>query len=272
MDRYKNYAREFTKLSLWYARKRILEGSSDFENALNVRVNIFRNTRLNDGVNRHPSQDDVEIPEWTALLDRLRTVFDSHIGDEDTTVLENEGLEVFWPDIKAKVDRDGDPQVPGEDRPYESWSCDYRGDTALNIHIFNTYAPASPLTSKKDAFAAALIRMIEDSVRNRPDIDVVACGSWLNSVPSFADLFPQAWRDSARGSREVRYTMGHWGQFTDRRGDFHVKNGQQFRETGEFPYESTRCRDQTDSVLDHLYAHFPGAVEHNASVDYESLR
>ncbi len=255
-------------LSLWYARKRILEGSSDFEGALNHRVNIFRNTRFSTG-GVHPSKGDV-IPEWTALLDRLRDVFDAHIDDPNT--LEEKGLEIFWPDIKAKVDTTGDPQEPREDRPYESWSCDYRGGERLNIHIFNTYAPESPLTSKKDAFAAALIRMLEDSKRNRPDIDTVACGSWLNSVPSFADLFPQAWADSAEGHREVRYTMGHWGQFTDRRGDFHDRNGQQFRETGEFPYESTVCQDHIDAILDHLYTNFPDAIAHNESVGYVSVR
>ena len=34
MSHYENYTREFTKLSLWYARKRILEGSSDFDDAV----------------------------------------------------------------------------------------------------------------------------------------------------------------------------------------------------------------------------------------------
>ena len=43
---YASYCRGFTKLSIWYARKRILEGISDFENTLNERVNIFRNTSL----------------------------------------------------------------------------------------------------------------------------------------------------------------------------------------------------------------------------------
>lgn len=270
MDHYENYTREFTKLSLWYARKRILEGSSDFEDALNARVNIFRNTRFHRA-GKHPSNGD-SIPEWDALLEKVREVFDAHIDDPDTTTLEEKALQIFWPDIKAVVDADGDPQAPRGDRPYESWSCDWRGDERLNIHIFNTYAPESPLTSKKDAFAGALIRMLEDSKRKRPEVDTVACGSWLNSVPAFADLFPKAWNDSAVGSGEVRHTMGHWGQFTDRRGDFHTLNGQQFRETGEFPYKAIRCHAPIDAVLDHLHENFPGAVAHNASVGYDSLR
>jgi hypothetical protein len=269
MSHYENYTREFTKLSLWYARKHILEGLSDFEDALIMRVNIFRNTQFFVG-GRHPSKGDV-IPEWDALLDRLRTVFDAHIEDSNTATLEEKGLEIFWPDIKASIDASGDPQVPKDDRPYESWSCDHRSER-LNIHIFNTYAPESPLTSKKDAFAGALIRLIEDSKRTHPKIDIVSCGSWLNSVSSFADLFPKAWSDSAKGSQEVRYTMGHWGQFTDRKGDFHARNGQQFRRTGEFPYEATSCQAPIDAVLDHLYENFPGGVSHNVTVGYDALR
>ena len=40
-----NYVREFTRLSLWYIHKRLREEESNFEDAMNVRVNVYRNTR-----------------------------------------------------------------------------------------------------------------------------------------------------------------------------------------------------------------------------------
>ena len=64
-----SYYLGFAKLSIWYARKRILEGSSDFENAFNERVNIFRNTSLSQN-GLHPTKD--VIPEWDALLKKSR--------------------------------------------------------------------------------------------------------------------------------------------------------------------------------------------------------
>jgi len=263
MTTFESYARGFTRLSLWYARKRIIENLSDFDDALNVRVNIFRNTRFYDG-GRHPANGD-DFPEWNAALGRVRVVFDARIHDHDTTALEEQSLAILWPDIKACIDTQGDLQKPDSERPYECWSFDYRGDNRLNIHIYNVYRPESPLSEKRDAFAAALIHLLEDSRRNRPDVIVVACGSWLNSMGLFAELFPQAWKDSAVVSGEVRYTMGHWGQFADRTGDFHVANGERFRDTGDFPYACLRCSAPIDAVLNHLKDHFPGAVAHNNS-------
>jgi hypothetical protein len=263
---YAHYCQEFTKLSVWYARKRILEGSSDFDNAFNERVNIFRNTQFyND--HGHPANGDL-FPEWNALLDRVQAIFDQHIHAADTSALEQKCLDVFWPSLKERADTIGDPLPDLAQRPYESWSYDYRGDECLNIHIANTYRPASPLSEKRNDFAACLIRLLKDSQARRPEITVVACGSWLNSAPAFGALFTQAWHDSAEPSPNVRYTMGHWGQFMDRRGDFHAGNGQRFRTLGRFPHPCLRCQDKIQLVLDHLTLHFPQAVAINERRDY----
>lgn len=255
-----SYCEGFGKLSIWYARKRILEGSSDFANAFNERVNIFRNTSLSvDGL--HPTKDD--IPAWNAILADVKKIFDAHIEDEDTETLEQKSLAVFWPILEARIKtyRVGrtDP------RPYEAWSRDtYKN--YVNIHIHNVYKPESPLSEKRTEFAAALIRLLEDIEKDHPEVDTVSCGSWLNSVPQFQALFPAAWMRNAKAGRNVRYTLGHWGQFTDRRGDFHARNGARFRETGEFPYPSLGCSDRLDAVLDHLRSTFPESVSHNARV------
>jgi hypothetical protein len=263
-DIYANYCREFSKLSIWYARKRILEGQSDFENAFNERVNIFRNTSLfKDG--KHPS-DGIVIPEWVAILEKVERIFNEHINNADTSQLEEKSLAVFWPVLHESVTARKPRKPTLEQRPYESWTFDYRHDDQISIHIGNTYAPDSPLSEKRIQFAAALIRLLEDSQQNRPDIKVVACGSWLNSVPTFLDLFTEEWKASGRASNKVRYTMGHWGQFTDRRGDFHARNGTKFRETGDFPYAALSCQDQIDPVLNHLRSSFPEALDHNKSV------
>jgi len=81
-------------------------------------------------------------------------------------------------------------------------------------------------------------------------------------------LFPEAWIQSAERRTEMRYTMGHWGQFMDRRGDFHEKNGAFFRRTGEMPYPSSLCRCNIGMVLDHLHETFPEAVAYNDQLGY----
>jgi hypothetical protein len=251
-----NYVREFTKLSLWYVHKRLREGDSDFEELVNGRVNIYRNTSLYDG-ERHPSREDVG-PEWAGILERLRSIFDRHIDDPSTAQLEAVGLDLLWPHLKKRRD----PMPPPEARPYECWSYDYRADQ-LNIHILNIYQSRSPLSDMHLPFAASLIRLLRDSQVRRPDIEVVRCTSWLNSVPPFQALFPERWKQSTEPRTEVRYTMGYWGQFTDRRGDFHTRNGVRLRETGEFRFPSRGCECPIEMVLAHLEENFPAAVEYN---------
>ena len=251
-----NYVKEFTKLSLWFVHKRLCEGESDFEALVNGRVNIYRNTSLYDG-KHHPANGEA-APEWTELLKELRTVFDRYMDAPSTKQLETAGVNLLLPHLKKH--RDALP--PPETRPYECWSYDYGGDQ-LNIHILNVYQPRSPLSDMWVPFAASLIRLLQDSQVRRPDVKVVRCGSWLNSVPPFQQLFPARWKQNAEPRPEVRYTMGHWGQFTDRLGDFHARNGALLREMGEFPFANLRCECPIDEVLAHLTEKCPDGVEYN---------
>ena len=60
------------------------------------------------------------------------------------------------------------------------------------------------------------------------------------------------------------FTMGYWGQFRDRTGRFHERNGARFREKGEFPYRSMICSCPSEDILSHLEAHFPEAIAFKA--------
>ena len=251
-----NYVKEFTKLSLWFVHKRLREGESDFEALVNGRVNIYRNTSFYDG-KHHPTNGEA-APEWTGILKELRAVFDHYMNALSTEQLEAAGLDLLLPYLKKRPDT----LPPPETRPYECWSYDYGGDQ-LNIHILNVYQPRSPLSDMWIPFAASLIRLLQDSQVRRPDVEFVRCGSWLNSVLPFQKLFPECWKQSAEPRPEVRYTMGHWGQFTDRSGDFHARNGALFRETGEFPFANMQCECPIDEVLTYLKGNSPAAVECN---------
>ena len=260
-----NYANEFTKLSLWFVHKRLCEGENDFEALVNGRVNIYRNTSLYDG-KHHPSNGEA-APEWPVILERLRTVFDRYMDAPSTEQLEAAGLDLLLPYLKKRPAA----MPPPETRPYECWSYDY-GNDQLNIHILNVYQPRSPLSDMWIPFAASLIRLLQDSQVRRPDIELVRCGSWLNSVLPFQRLFPERWKQSAEPRPEVRYTMGHWGQFTDRLGDFHARNGALFRETGEFPFANLQCECPIDEVLAYLKGNFPAAVQHNGQPELWAAR
>lgn len=253
------YVTEFTKLSLWYVWRVAKAGSEPFADVVNKRVNIYRNTSFYDG-KRHPSGDDVG-PEWAVVVDRLESLYGRHENSSTAHAFESEGLELLWPCLEARL-RVADDGLAGE-RPYECWSYDYTDSGRLNIHIDNVYRPESPLSEMFTPFAASLIRMLRDSRTRRPDIAIVRCSSWMNSAPRFRSLFPARWAESEVVNPHIGYTMGHWGQFMDRRGDFHALNGRQFRATGTLPYAASACECEIAEALSHLTIRFPEAVEYS---------
>ena len=253
------YVMGFTRLSLWYVWRLAATGAEPFADVVNKRVNIYRNTSFYDG-KHHPSGDDVG-PGWAALVDRLAALFTVHREDASTHGFEEAGLDLLWPWLEARLKKGGDG--PAGERPYECWSYDYTGSGRLNIHIDNVYTPGSPLSEMFTPFAASLIRMLLDSLERCPEVTVVRCSSWMNSTPRFRSLFPPRWVKSEVVNPHVGYTMGHWGQFMDRRGDFHVRNGQRFRATGTLPYAASSCECGINEALDHLTRRFPEAVAYN---------
>lgn len=255
----RRYVKGFTKLSLWYVWRLAKAGSEPFADVVNKRVNIYRNTSLYDG-KRHPAGDDVG-PEWSGVVGRLESLFGRHEMESAAVRFEAEGLALLWPYLEARLKATGDG-LSGE-RPYECWSYDYTDSGRLNIHIDNVYRPKSPLSEMFTPFAASLIRMLRDSRTRRPDIMIVRCSSWMNSTPRFRSLFPASWAESEVVNPHIGYTMGHWGQFMDRRGDFHAGNGRRFRATGTLPYPASACECEIAEALTHLTVRFPAAVDHS---------
>ena len=254
-----SYVKGFTKLSLWYVWRLARTGEEPFADMVNKRVNIYRNTSFYDG-KHHPSGDNVG-PEWADLVDRLASLFIRHRDDPRATGFENAGLALLRPCLEARL-RVADEGLSG-DRPYECWSYDYTSSGRLNIHVDNVYRPHSPLSEMFTPFAASLVRMLVDSRARRPDVTMVRCSSWMNSTPRFRSLFPTRWAESEAVNPRIGYTMGHWGQFMDRRGDFHVGNGRRFRATGTLPFPCSACECEVSESLNRLTNLFPEAVAYN---------
>ena len=252
-----SYLTGFTQLSLWFLGQSAKKGDESFADILNRRVNIYRNTSLYDG-ERHPAREPVG-EEWEEVVHQLESLYTSNAD-----AFEDEGLRLLWPLMEVPLRRSSRRDAPHG--PYECWTSDYRNEGRVGIHIHNVYKPRSPLADMQIPFAASLIRLLEDSQLARPDVEVVSCGSWMNSTPRFAELFPEFWPTSAVSRNEINYTMGHWGQFEDRKGDYHSRNGDRFRKTGELPFAATNCHAHVDEVLDHLRRRFPEAIEYNQSL------
>ena len=129
------------------------------------------------------------------------------------------------------------------------------GQTLLGLHLGNPFAPESPFADPR-ARAEELWRLVGDVCRDRPEITEIGTGTWLNSFQPFLDFFPPEWAASATPFSRLVPGMGWWGQFLDRRGGFHRKNGEHVRRTGKFPYPVMDCHCRIDRLKEHLRSKF----------------
>ncbi|MDA0710532.1 MAG: hypothetical protein O3B73_10040, partial [bacterium] len=248
-----HYATHFLKLSMWYVAHLMRTEKAVFQEAINSRVNVYRNTDFYEGGNKLPARGHVD-PAWDDFLVGLKTIYDRYPSPEESEGLESEGLAYLWPRV-----RKGYHLPSSKGRPYACWTYD-DGEDHIAIHIANVYQPESPLSEKYISFAATLLKLLRDTRQRRPEVVTLRCGSWMNSIKPFQAMFPQSWHDSARVSPKSGFGMGHWGQFMDRIGRFHERNGRFLRETGDFPFPSLGCHAPLGEVLTHLETNFPAAV------------
>ncbi len=255
------HARKIVALKLWYVRWLIVNEGMAFDDAVRNRVGLFRMTTLAGS----PARGLMEDPEgWTELLAQLGEIYRRHASDADSRAVEAEGLALLWPHAE--------PVVAWEAQSFEQFLANatgcfqyeftkYYADPTqpdhLTLHIRNAYRPESPF-HHLPKIADSLREIIARAATQRPDVYWVQCGSWLNSMPPFASLFPPSWIETAQPGRPGSH-MGWWGQFQDRRGAFSERNARQFRATGQFPCGHQLCRCRIDKLREHLNAAFPHA-------------
>ncbi|MBI5201906.1 MAG: hypothetical protein HY925_10000 [Elusimicrobia bacterium] len=220
-----NYARESVRLMLWFMKRKTKEGVP-FRTALTDYADIYRKTSFFDLTN--PDENKRRRPQWDELVARLEAVF-PHLEGELSV------LALLDPFLKERVVR-GLPLV--DYQAHADFGCFYYApmNEVIDLHFTNTLLPASPF---KDT--AALVRdlasLVADVRAKHPSATHIKCGSWLNAFPPFRALFPGGWKDS--GEPKSYNSLGWWGQFARHDGDFHAKNAEKFRSTGEFPYRCT---------------------------------
>ena len=249
------HARELAKLKLWYVWWLQKHEGLDFETAVSRRVGLLRMTILWGDDPGDPKPADLD--EWRRLLTDLRNLYEKHDGDATSDVFEAEAVALLWPFLEPAVERDlsvaaqwlkeGIGCFQYEFRPFytEPSSEDY-----LTLHVRNAYQPDSPF-KHFGQMVASLREITSRAKKERPDATMLQCGTWLNRLPPFAGLFAASWLKAAHPGAPGNHT-GWWGQFMDRRGGFHSRNGRQFRETGEFPFSHLLCRCSIADLNAHL--------------------
>jgi hypothetical protein len=244
------------RLMVWYARELVdhREPGVSVHEALDKRVDILRKTTLYDG--RHPAMGlDPPNAEWEKLKGHLASILGSRSEDEDTSALEDSCLSSIWPLVKPKL---RDAYVRSREftaGPFGCWRFAYKDepDPAIDLHFANAFSPESPFTPENRSLVVDSLRdLLDQACRQHPEARSVQCGSWLNRFPPFLTLFPPRWAKTFSEWEYSSGTAGHWGQYMDRRGAFHQRNGEALRRTGCHPYACGPCHCSMREAREHL--------------------
>jgi hypothetical protein len=234
---HRDYVRNVIQLKLWRVKWLAREEGMPFEEAIQKRVGLYWKTTLASDWKSGPVPDG----DWGSVLVDLVRICEAHRVDASSEALESEGLNLLWPWVEPRLESDLESDA---EWVYRSGNCfryqfdpsyhSTEGEDYLTLHFRNAFRPDSPFR-RLDDLAGMLTTALEKAVAERPDVKMAQMGSWVNSVPAFASIFPAPWTDNAVHGGPAGH-LGWWGQFMDRRGGFHKKNADCFRSTGEFPY------------------------------------
>ncbi|MEI8245680.1 MAG: hypothetical protein WCI51_07615 [Lentisphaerota bacterium] len=128
-------------------------------------------------------------------------------------------------------------------------TADANGDF-LTLHFRNYFYPDSPF-KHLDEIKAGLLELIKFTRDTRSDVTMAQCGTWLNSVQAFANLFPAEWIGNATPGNPGGH-MGWWGQFMDRTGGLNGKTVSYLKQNGQFMYRHLLSTCSLDELEKHL--------------------
>ena len=251
-----NYLQESLKLMVCYVSELTCrrEPPVPIDEALELRTDILRRTVHFDG--RHPAYSlEPANAAWDGLRAQLAERIFAHADVADTDALETECWTILQPLVEPIAREHYERSLQDGQGPYQCWSFDTRANApgAIPLHVRNAYRPASPFSAAhRPQLVERLLRLLHDAQAAHPAATRLRCGSWLNQLPPFLSLFPPSWSASFVASDYSSGTYGHWGQYMDHRGAFHLHNGAALRRTGRHPYAAGTCQCDIAEVIRHL--------------------
>jgi len=245
---YREYLLGFTPLSLWYARTVSRREGRPISRVIARQTNLYRNSVFDDcGIAPAESYED---PRWANVLIRIEEIHSRFPGTEESPSFERVARECLWPYLEPAIGESANRIRKVIARsPFECWRYDIHG-SIVKIHIANAYRQDSPLGTRFPDFQRSLLEMLGEVRSRHPEVSEVHCGSWMNSIQRFSDMFPPVWLEKGRIIQEISPGLGQWGQFMDRRGSFHEVNGHRFRESGNMPFPCIECSAGLADILE----------------------
>ncbi len=248
------WAYDLIRLQTWYAWWLVTTQGKTY-------ADLFEGRAVIDFWYWRRFQPDGVGPQWEEVKRRVIDKCEQHGNNPDTSALEQDALSMIQRFVDetylGNMYQENYQETFARACRFHGFTYAYREEpeSRIDLHFTNCFVPDSPF-HHTDKLAAGLQALLEGSARERPDMGLVSCGSWLNDLPPFQSLFPPAWLDGVE-HQSVAAHGGWWQQFMDRTGRMHKKNEAHLRNTGQFPYRCTRCRCGVGELRDHLASRFP---------------
>jgi hypothetical protein len=189
------------------------------------------------------------IEGWPALRDELVYLIDECPGSKSLPILISDLMLIIMPLLKIRFKKNY--TFPA--RQFHSWWYTVHNDnTELALHLVNAYQPASPFDNVNH-FLKTMLNAVEHAIELHPGINKVSCGSWLNGVLKFQQLWPESFTLNQRVlNKNNGFGPGAWGQYMTPNGGFNVSKANILRQTGLHPYPLTEAGSSLEEVLMHL--------------------
>jgi hypothetical protein len=195
------------------------------------------------------SDQQNEISGWPELRDELVKYLDECGNEDQIALMLSSCMELITPILQKRF-KDG-YRFPERDF-YCWWYTIHENNTLMALHLVNAYQPESPF-AHREHFVLTMSKAVEHAVSKYPSISRVTCGSWLNNLERFQNLWPESFRLNQKLLNDSGgFGPGAWGQYITTEGGFNENKASVLRRTGKHPFPLTESVSSIEEVTRHL--------------------
>ncbi|HJY21745.1 MAG TPA: hypothetical protein VJ279_02600 [Hanamia sp.] len=190
-----------------------------------------------------------EIQGWPEVREYLIKCLDECKNETQLSAMTDNCMKYIQPILETRfVENYRFPK-----RMFHCWWYTVHDDhTHLALHLINAYQPDSPFDQLKH-FLTTMLQAVEQTIAVYPNIKIVSCGSWLNQLPKFQQLWPESFKRNQKVLNETGgFGPGAWGQYMTTSGGFSEAKAAILRKTGKHPFALTEAQSPVGEVVLHL--------------------
>lgn len=190
-----------------------------------------------------------EIIGWPEIRDKLIYYLDQCEDNKEIPTMLKNCMSVIDPILRTRFKENY--HFPKRDF-HCWWYTIHEDDIYLALHLVNAYQPQSPFDNLPH-FIITMLTAVEHAVSIYPNIKKVSCGSWLNNVERFQNLWPASFKQNQKILNVTGgFGPGVWGQYMTTDGGFNQSKAAILRATGEHPFPLNEAESNIDEVIEHL--------------------